>query len=174
MATEPKCEQCFHPVHSWTGCRKDLGGYKCACQFGARPAQAVDVALEHSSLPADPINPSQPAPVITARSRDVEPSYQRHQCQREARLLAWGLKKYGKPLQTWNGRNALEDAAEEHTSLGRYLEQAAMERADLERQLAQCRELLRRVANGEDIDIGLLRAAARGEIVELGGSDERA
>lgn len=38
-----------------------------------------------------------------------------------------GLKKYGTPLQTFNGRDAVQDAWEEAADLTQYLEQAMLE-----------------------------------------------
>jgi hypothetical protein len=38
-----------------------------------------------------------------------------------------GLKTYGRPLQTFNGRSALQDALEEVLDLAQYLQQAVME-----------------------------------------------
>lgn len=45
----------------------------------------------------------------------------------EARL-ALGMKRYGQPLQTHNGRDALRDAYEEALDLCVYLKQAILER----------------------------------------------
>lgn len=47
----------------------------------------------------------------------------------EARA-AVGLKKYGRPLQTHNGRNALLDAYEEALDMALYLKQALMEQEE--------------------------------------------
>lgn len=43
---------------------------------------------------------------------------------------AEGVKKYGRPLQPHNGRNALQDAYEEALDLCQYLKQALMEREE--------------------------------------------
>ncbi len=45
---------------------------------------------------------------------------------RERTLL--GTRKYGEPLQTFNGRDALQDAYEEALDLAQYLKQELMER----------------------------------------------
>lgn len=42
--------------------------------------------------------------------------------------IALGIKRYGKPLQTFNGRDALLDAYQEALDLVHYLKQAIMER----------------------------------------------
>lgn len=42
--------------------------------------------------------------------------------------IALGIQRYGKPLQTFNGRDALQDAYEEALDLVHYLKQAIMER----------------------------------------------
>lgn len=42
--------------------------------------------------------------------------------------IALGIKRYGKPLQTFNGRDALVDAYQEALDLVHYLKQAIMER----------------------------------------------
>lgn len=47
----------------------------------------------------------------------------------------WGFKKYGTPLQTFNGRCALQDAWEEAADLVQYLEQAMLELPKEERTL---------------------------------------
>jgi hypothetical protein len=47
----------------------------------------------------------------------------------EARRLM-GIQKYGTPLQTNNGRNALVDAYQEALDLAVYLRQALMEQGD--------------------------------------------
>ncbi|MBK8467949.1 MAG: hypothetical protein IPL32_19215 [Chloracidobacterium sp.] len=52
---------------------------------------------------------------------------------------AFGLRKYGTVLETWNGRDAGVDAVQELLDLFVYLHQAAMERADLEVELARLR-----------------------------------
>lgn len=41
-----------------------------------------------------------------------------------------GVQKYGRPLQTQNGRNALQDAYEEALDLCQYLKQARMEQEE--------------------------------------------
>jgi hypothetical protein len=41
-----------------------------------------------------------------------------------------GLKTYGRPLQTFNGRSALQDALEEALDLAQYLQQAVLEQAE--------------------------------------------
>lgn len=42
--------------------------------------------------------------------------------------IALGIQRYGRPLQTFNGRDALKDAYEEALDLVHYLKQAIMER----------------------------------------------
>jgi len=39
-----------------------------------------------------------------------------------------GVRKYGRPLETYNGRDALQDAYEEAMDLCMYLKQAILER----------------------------------------------
>lgn len=39
-----------------------------------------------------------------------------------------GIQRYGRPLQTFNGRDALQDAYEEALDLVHYLKQAILER----------------------------------------------
>jgi hypothetical protein len=41
-----------------------------------------------------------------------------------------GTRKYGYPLQTFNGRDALQDAYEEVLDLAQYLKQLLMEQQD--------------------------------------------
>ncbi len=41
---------------------------------------------------------------------------------------ALGIQRYGRPLETFNGRDALKDALEECLDLAQYLKQALMER----------------------------------------------
>lgn len=48
---------------------------------------------------------------------------------RERREL--GMRRYGSPLMTHNGRDALQDAWEESLDLAAYLTQLRMERADV-------------------------------------------
>jgi len=48
--------------------------------------------------------------------------------QRIKERAALGLKKYGRPLETFNGRDALQDALEEALDLAQYLMQAIAER----------------------------------------------
>ena len=51
----------------------------------------------------------------------------------------FGLRKYGTRLETWNGRDAHLDALQELADLFVYQHQAAMERADLELEVAGLR-----------------------------------
>jgi hypothetical protein len=48
----------------------------------------------------------------------------------EQRIKA-GKEKYGTLLETWNGRNPIQDALEEWFDKGTYLTQAARERVDM-------------------------------------------
>lgn len=52
---------------------------------------------------------------------------------------ATGVRRYGRPLETWNGRDAHRDLREELLDALAYSEQAAQERADLEVELAAAR-----------------------------------
>jgi hypothetical protein len=47
-----------------------------------------------------------------------------------AERRAYGTRKYGRPLETFNGRDALTDAWEEALDLVTYLTQARLERGD--------------------------------------------
>lgn len=50
----------------------------------------------------------------------------------DARIVL-GIQRYGRPLETFNGRDALRDAYEEALDLVHYLKQAMMERDALKR-----------------------------------------
>jgi hypothetical protein len=50
---------------------------------------------------------------------------------------AEGLRTYGRPLQTNNGRNALQDALEEALDLAQYLKQACMEQEAEKARIAE-------------------------------------
>ena len=53
---------------------------------------------------------------------------------------AKGVETYGRTLQAGNGRDALQDAAEELVDAFKYLQQARMENAQLQADLAAARE----------------------------------
>ena len=48
-----------------------------------------------------------------------------------------GTKKYGKPLHTFNDRNALQDAYEECLDMAQYLKQAIMEQTKILNNIKQ-------------------------------------
>ncbi|MDX2800142.1 hypothetical protein [Streptomyces scabiei] len=50
-----------------------------------------------------------------------------------------GIQRYGSPLMTHNGRDAVQDALEEAVDLAVYLKQVAMETRDREQELAVLR-----------------------------------
>lgn len=66
----------------------------------------------------------QPLPTTATNSENVSEAVKR---DLDARI-ALGIQRYGKPLQTFNGRDALRDAYEEALDLVHYLKQAIMER----------------------------------------------
>lgn len=68
----------------------------------------------------------QPMPTVSEKSRDVQGSL--IEMVRERRQL--GIQRYGSPLMTHNGRNALQDALEEAVDLSAYLMQLRMEADD--------------------------------------------
>lgn len=53
---------------------------------------------------------------------------------------AWGVQKYGTPLQPFNGRNALVDAFQEMLDGAAYVQQALIEQGE---QLAVVKEVLK-------------------------------
>jgi len=69
----------------------------------------------------------QPMPVTSAQS---QPVFEAVIADMRARL-AKGIATYGKPLETFNGRDALRDAYEEALDLAVYLKQSIMERDGL-------------------------------------------
>lgn len=58
-----------------------------------------------------------------------------------------GKKKYGRVLETHNGRDALWDAYEEALDLAQYLKQAIMERDDKQEQTREQMEHMRKRDN---------------------------
>lgn len=68
----------------------------------------------------------QPMPTTSEQSRDVQQELVR--MVQERRQL--GIQRYGSPLMTHNGRDALQDALEEAVDLAAYLMQLRMERDD--------------------------------------------
>jgi hypothetical protein len=62
---------------------------------------------------------------------------------------ALGISRYGRPLQTFNGRNAFQDAREEALDLVMYLKQAELEQAALKARIDQALRL-HHVPEGED------------------------
>lgn len=50
-----------------------------------------------------------------------------------------GIEKYGRSLETWNGRDPLADAMQEEVDRWQYMVQAQLERADLRAQIAALR-----------------------------------
>lgn len=66
----------------------------------------------------------QPMPTMSEESRDVQEALL--QMIRERRQV--GVQRYGSPLMTHNGRDALQDALEEAVDLAAYLMQLRMER----------------------------------------------
>lgn len=63
-------------------------------------------------------------PVTTDGSRDVSSALMEYAEKR----IADGIEKYGTPLQTDNGRSALEDARDELFDLLQYIQQLLMEK----------------------------------------------
>lgn len=59
-----------------------------------------------------------------------------------------GIKTYGTTLQTWNGRDAIQDAKEEAVDQYQYLEQIEQEHKDLLEDLVQLYSFVRKVAEG--------------------------
>lgn len=55
---------------------------------------------------------------------------------------ALGIARYGRPLETHNGRDALQDAWEESIDLAAYLTQMRMEDYDLRMECARYREAI--------------------------------
>lgn len=82
----------------------------------------------------------------------------------EARLVALihertaiGVRKYGEPLHTHNGRDAKTDALEESLDLNQYLMQSLMEAEDANRALAAERDAAVKRAEAAEAVVGRLR-----------------
>lgn len=100
---------------------------------------------------AAPALPAQPRPVVGKESvtrqvmarvatepglsEDARGTIGRMLVERESR----GIAKYGRTLETWNGRDAAVDTIEEFLDAGQYGTQLALELADLRRQAAELR-----------------------------------
>ena len=85
---------------------------------------------------------TQPNPTHTAASVPVA----EHVIADLRRRTAQGVKTYGVPLSTHNGRSALQDAYEEALDLAQYLKQAIMEQAEDYHAPADQAEAVERVA----------------------------
>lgn len=85
---------------------------------------------------------------------------------------AKGIATYGASLRSWNGRDALRDALEEALDLAQYIKQAAMERADLVREVeglrAEVATLRAQLANTEELRQEALDAAESTALVAHG------
>ena len=79
-----------------------------------------DVCVAHENLRYR--EGDQPLPIIG--QENVSEAVKRDLDER----IALGIRRYGKPLQTFNGRDALLDAYQEGLDLVHYLKQAIMER----------------------------------------------
>lgn len=82
----------------------------------------------------------QQKPISTTQSEDVTPVARQVFLDTLLEREREGIETYGVSLQTHNGRDAVQDAAEEAVDLWQYLIQVKMERADLERQLEEAIE----------------------------------
>lgn len=71
-------------------------------------------------------DPSRDQPLPRPGSRDVQQALINAISERRA----YGISKYGQPLETHNGRDALRDAWEEVIDLAAYLTQLRLERGD--------------------------------------------
>lgn len=85
--------------------------------------------------------PEQPLP--TPGRVDVEPFVRATFNQMLTERTRKGVETYGRPLQTFNGRDALRDAAEELVDAIQYVHQAALEAADLKVDLANAKAKIR-------------------------------
>jgi hypothetical protein len=65
-------------------------------------------------------------------SEPVEPRFKEEHESTRASQYNIGIKKYGIPLRTFNGRSAHTDVMQEYIDMGRYLTQMQMEREVLE------------------------------------------
>jgi hypothetical protein len=68
---------------------------------------------------------SQPLPITSPRSVEVAPLV----IEDIRGRIDQGIKTYGQPLRTFNGRSALQDAYEEALDLAIYLKQRILEEA---------------------------------------------
>ena len=67
--------------------------------------------------------PVQPEPVTNPESQNVVPEVMKDMTER----MIMGIKSYGVPLQTFNGRSPLQDLYEELLDAACYIKQAIME-----------------------------------------------
>jgi len=86
-----------------------------------------------------------PAAALKQRPGDQPLPTPGRECVQDALIAAiqqrrdLGVQRYGSPLMTHNGRDALRDAWEESIDLAAYLTQMRMERADLESERGRYR-----------------------------------
>jgi hypothetical protein len=72
--------------------------------------------------------------------RDVSAESRRVLVELLERRQSVGLQRYGRPLETWNGRDAVRDLLEELIDALQYAVQVRMELDDRDAELAHCRD----------------------------------
>lgn len=105
-----------------------------AVRDGAEPP----VAREAPALP-ERAGREGDQPLPTPGKRDVLAELAAVMPPALAARRAIGIRRYGTPLQTWNGRDVHQDLDDELLDALAYARQAKLERRDLERDLAEAR-----------------------------------
>jgi len=115
---EGVCPECAAAFRSGTMPRTGVGA---ACEYCTAPAEHGGICMTcrvelHNQWRQNPLShPALPGVLDLLRSRSAK-----------------GVRTYGRPLATHNGRDALEDLREELADALMYVEQLYRERADLE------------------------------------------
>lgn len=126
----PSCPTCLRPPHGGQRCPEnaDAGtsGASTASGPAAATAPAPDVLETSKQRPGD-----QPLPV---EGRECVQDALIAHIEERKRL---GIERYGRPLETHNGRDAVQDALEEALDLAVYLMQVRLEQRDLRADLAR-------------------------------------
>ncbi len=104
----------------------------------------------------------QPLPVTSNKSQAVTPAARDMYIETITAQEQKGIAKYGKSLETHNGRDAGKDAWDEMIDLSQYLTQLRMEHADALTTLAAVKDVIRLRMSGNCGDGHMLN-----ELLEL-------
>lgn len=112
--------------------------------------EAFNAGMKHTVHPAEPIQSTQPPPVPS--TGDCWQSVIDRMIQRRS----FGITKYGRPVQPFNGRNSPLDLIEELLDAIVYCEQVSQEMESLRQQvwtLGKDNEELRGIIQSMNVDI---------------------